>query len=264
MSCSITNNDLSTPLLTVEEKANTSTAAEASKDTDDGEGDGDDDDGSRNTNEPTITITDTTTTTTSDDDDDDDTITDSSNQEKVDKEKEKGKNKRFYFTAEEENIQAEITASYDKKNRKHDRRNSGHGDGNTELSEQSFEVMVMSTFNNTSTKTELQLMTKDNGNPNDSDDLCPDKESRSMGRQLGIGCSTTIMAAGCGVTVGLLTGPFFPLGIVIGGAIGGTTSSLIMKQREKNKQRQWEKHHFNEYALNYSSLAKNRSDAVLL
>jgi hypothetical protein len=52
--------------------------------------------------------------------------------------------------------------------------------------------------------------------------------------------NTAIMTTTGIVIGGLCTGPFFPIGCIVGGTVAGITTNKLCKHREKRKQRRWE------------------------
>jgi hypothetical protein len=77
-------------------------------------------------------------------------------------------------------------------------------------------------------------------NPNGSDGVHPNKAGMKTERQI-----TTAAAAAGGAVVGaIVTGPIFPVGMVVGGAISGYTANKMHKQGERRAQRKWEQSNF--------------------
>jgi hypothetical protein len=77
-------------------------------------------------------------------------------------------------------------------------------------------------------------------NRNGSDGVHPNRAGMKTERQI-----TTAAAAAGGAVVGaMVTGPIFPVGFVVGGAISGYTANKIHKQGERRAQRKWEQSNF--------------------
>lgn len=77
-------------------------------------------------------------------------------------------------------------------------------------------------------------------NPTGSDSVHPNKKEMKEGRKM-----TTAAAATSGALVGaIVTGPAFPIGALIGGAVSGYTANKLHKQGERRAQRKWEQSNF--------------------
>jgi len=77
-------------------------------------------------------------------------------------------------------------------------------------------------------------------NPTGSDSVHPHKAQMKQGRKV-----TTAAAATGGALIGaIVTGPAFPVGALIGGAVSGYTANKIHKQGERRAQRNWEQANF--------------------
>lgn len=77
-------------------------------------------------------------------------------------------------------------------------------------------------------------------NPTGSDSVHPHKKQMKQGRKV-----TTAAAATSGALVGaIVTGPAFPVGAIVGGAMSGYAANKLHKQGERRAQRKWEQSNF--------------------
>jgi len=73
--------------------------------------------------------------------------------------------------------------------------------------------------------------------------LYPYKKEMKQDRRVNTAIGTTAgMAIG-----GLVSGPLFPIGMVLGASIGGSTTNKLCQFRQKRKQKRWEEKNFQKY-----------------
>lgn len=91
-----------------------------------------------------------------------------------------------------------------------------------------------------------QLKVPKSRNATGSDSVHPNKDIMKSERQL-----TTAAAAASGAVLGaIVTGPAFPVGMIVGGVISGYTANKVHKQGERRAQRKWEQSNFQHGVLN--------------
>jgi hypothetical protein len=89
-------------------------------------------------------------------------------------------------------------------------------------------------------------------NPSGSDAVHPNRYGMKQARKV----KTATGATGGAIIGGVLFGPAWPLGMVVGGAAGGVAAKQISKAGERRAQRKYEKRNFQQYAASKSALAK--------
>ena len=114
------------------------------------------------------------------------------------------------------------------------------------------QIILKPTQDKNERKTMTTMIVPKSKNPTGSDAIIPTRSTMKMERKLKTG-----VGAAAGVIVGgLLTGPLFPVGMVLGGAIGGVATKEISKAGERHKQRLFETHNFREYAAKECKVVK--------
>jgi len=94
---------------------------------------------------------------------------------------------------------------------------------------------MMTTYHN-----QTKLDVPRSQNPTGSDSVHPHKAQMKGDRQV-----TTAAAATGGALIGaIVTGPAFPVGALIGGAVSGYTANKLHKKGERRAQRKWEQANF--------------------
>lgn len=89
-------------------------------------------------------------------------------------------------------------------------------------------------------------------NPTGSDAVHPRRTEMKQARKI----KTATAATGGAIVGGVLFGPAWPLGAVVGGAAGAVAGKQISKAGERRAQRKWEKQNFQHYASSESAVAK--------
>jgi hypothetical protein len=89
-------------------------------------------------------------------------------------------------------------------------------------------------------------------NPTGSDAVHPRRSEMKQARKV----KTATAATGGAIFGGVLFGPAWPLGVVVGGAAGAVAGKQISKAGERRAQRKWEKENFQHYASSQSAVAK--------
>jgi hypothetical protein len=89
-------------------------------------------------------------------------------------------------------------------------------------------------------------------NPTGSDAVHPRRAEMKQARKV----NTATAATGGAIVGGVLFGPAWPLGVVVGGAAGAVAGKQISKAGERRAQRKWEKKSFQHYATSESAVAK--------
>eukprot|EP00980_Cylindrotheca_fusiformis_P028592 scaffold22613_cov126-Cylindrotheca_fusiformis.AAC.12 len=92
---------------------------------------------------------------------------------------------------------------------------------------------------------ERQLVVPKSKNPTGSDSVHPNKQYMKSERQF----TTAAAATGGALIGGIITGPVFPVGMVVGGAISGYSANKLHKQGERRAQRKWEQSNFQKGVL---------------
>jgi hypothetical protein len=100
--------------------------------------------------------------------------------------------------------------------------------------------LQQTTSNNASQALTVPLQVPRSSNPNGSDSIHPQKKGMKQVRK----GKTAAGVAGGAVVGGVLFGPAFPVGMVLGGAVGGYATNKISKAGERRVQRKWEQQNF--------------------
>lgn len=89
-------------------------------------------------------------------------------------------------------------------------------------------------------------------NPTGSDAVHPRRAEMKQARKV----KTATAATGGAIVGGVIFGPAWPLGVVVGGAAGAVAGKQLSKVGERRAQRKWEKKNFQHYAASESAVAK--------
>ena len=92
-------------------------------------------------------------------------------------------------------------------------------------------------------------------NPSGSDAVHPNRKQMKQDRKGKIAVSAT----GGAIVGGILFGPAWPLGVVVGGAAGAVCSKQLCKAGERRAQRKYEQKNFQQFAVKQSPVVKGEA-----